>query len=228
MIIIFSIVSEAYTKFLAIFPLAGHFWNALIDYHVNRDELQLAEDLFNKCLKKCRNIILWQSYFQFVRKKISKNKKSASSSNESVSAKSGFSDGERKLMESAFDDAIDNVGLSIKSDDIWRDYIDFVREWPESSPVEQGRKIVALRKIYQKALTIPTESLDTFWKEYELLERSAGEHLAEKLLPEYQEKYLHARVVYRERSRYAVKINFDRLACPLKIASGASAVGQLE
>lgn len=82
-----------------------------------------------------------------------------------------------------------------------------------------GRKLLALRKLYQRALCVPTDNLEFFWREYEMLERSAGELLAERVLPEYSDKYLHASAVYKERVRYHAAIDFDRLAVPPTVST---------
>lgn len=61
---------------------------------------------------------------------------------------------------------------------------------------------------------MPMEDNDRLWKDYEILEKMTGEHLAEKVLPEYSDKHMHANAIYRERRRVSGKIELDRLAVP--------------
>ena len=58
------------------------------------------------------------------------------------------------------------------------------------------------------------EDNDKLWKDYEILEKMTGEHLAEKVLPEFSDKHMHANAIYRERRRVSSKIELDRLAVP--------------
>jgi hypothetical protein len=58
------------------------------------------------------------------------------------------------------------------------------------------------------------DCLDIIWKEYENLERQAGEHLAEKVLPEFNDKYLHAKAIFKERKRLVERIDMGRPAVP--------------
>jgi hypothetical protein len=58
------------------------------------------------------------------------------------------------------------------------------------------------------------DDADTLWKDYETLEKMTGEHLAEKVLPEFSEKHMHANAIFRERKRVSSKIELDRLAVP--------------
>lgn len=209
---------DAYKQFLLQFPNSGIFWKSLIEYYIQRDELTIANELFNKSLQKCRSVPLWQTYVLYIRKKISRVSKGDTSSSSSSSSNGvGMTDEERKMIESSYEKALDNIGPSVQADDLWRDYITFIKEWPESTNIESSRKLMTLRKVYQRALTIPTDSLDSFWREYEAIERTAGEHLADKVLPEFNEKYLHAKAIFKDRYKFTSKINFDRLAAiPVK------------
>ncbi len=197
-------VSDAYKKFLHQFPRSGKFWKSLADYYIRIDDLISAEQIFHKSLLKCRCISLWQSYITFVKKK------QIQSRNEGNLSK----DEEKKNIITSFELALSNIGLFVESDEIYREYIDFIKEWPESKDLENEQKLFTLRSIYHRAISVPTESLDIFWKEYEQLERTASIALAEKLLPEYNEKYLQAKVTFKDRYKFTSRINFDRISVP--------------
>jgi hypothetical protein len=106
--------------------------------------------------------------------------------------------------------------MSPSSYPVWKTYLDFIRSWPETGGAgfDPGRKLLALRKIYQRALSIPMDNLEAIWREYEQLEKSTGEVWADRVLPEYNDKYLHAAAVFKERYKYTSLILFDRMATP--------------
>ena len=104
--------------------------------------------------------------------------------------------------------------MSINATPLWRSYVDFTRDrkdWPATDDV---RRQTALRQIYQNALCVPQDGLEKLWKEYETLEKEIDENLADKILPEFEGKYSHAKTIYRDRRRVSLRIDFDRLAVP--------------
>lgn len=166
---------------------------------------QDAEQIFDKILTKCRDISIWILYLQYLRHtkfgKIHIGKSLDEYNNE------------RKLIENSFEQATDHIGISSDSYPLWREYIEYVRSWPDTGIyADNGKKMMTLRKIYQRVVAIPMENLDSLWKEYEYMEKQNGEHLAEKVLPEFNEKYLHAKTIYADRKRYTADIDFKRLA----------------
>ena len=194
-------VIEAYHRFLERFPRAAKYWKILAGYHVKAKNYPAAEEVFVKAFaSKCRNVELWLAYIAMIRAKILNGGR-----------ESGH---DMKPVEVAFEKAVENVGTSLDAWALWRAYVDFIRDrkdWPDSG---DGRRLAAFRKIYQKAVCIPQDNLDTLWREYEVLEKKAGEHLAEKVLPEFEGKYSHAKTIFRERRRSCARIDFDRLAVP--------------
>lgn len=196
--------AEVYLQFLDQFPRAAKMWRALIEYYLVRDDIARVEEAFKSCLSKCRSVPLWVFYLGFTKgrtvDKISKH------SEQYANAK--------KSVEAAFEQAIENVGTVCEASALWRKYVDFVKEWPDMSPMDAGIKMKMLREVYQRALALPIDDLDDFWSEYEALENSTGEHLAAQLLPELRTKYQHAKLVNNDRRRLASKIVFDRIATP--------------
>ena len=188
-------ITNAYSKFLNRFPRAVKYWKAYIDYQLKKSEYTIAEEAFSKCLVKYRSVDIWMSYISMVQMK-------------------SVQSGDIKSDEAVFERAIDNVGMSFDSAVLWKTYLEFIRDRQDWHDVGDSRRLAAYRKIYQKALCVPHEGLDTLWKEYEVLEKMVGEHLAEKVLPEYEAKYAHAKAIYRDRKRASSKIEFDRLATP--------------
>lgn len=106
------------------------------------------------------------------------------------------------------------MGLSVHADRIWRKYVDFVSSWREDDPAETRNKNFTLIEIYRRAVVVPMENLDSFWTEYEQLERKNSGQLAEQFLAEYLEKYRLAKAIFEKRRNFVRKIDFDRLAIP--------------
>ena len=198
-------IPDAYNRFLNHFPRAAKFWKTLIEYHIKKDELDIAEELFSKCLLKCRSVELWILYLSLQKKKTIDKASKVTDPSYSLN---------RKAYENVFEKAVDNVGMSVDSDELWREYVGFARDFPESANDDATKKLVRLRKVLQRAICIPMNGLEILWKEYEALEKSAGETWAEKVLPEYNEKYSHAKAIYKERTKFTDSIAFDRLATP--------------
>lgn len=112
-------VPDAYSRFLGKFPRAAKQWKASAEYHSQIQEYALADDVYSKCITKCRSVELWLSYIQLVQLKLPV-------------------EGNQKQVEVAFEKAIDNVGMAISSHSLWIAYIDFIKSWPESDP---GKKL---------------------------------------------------------------------------------------
>jgi cleavage stimulation factor subunit 3 len=121
---------------------------------------------------------------------------------------------QRKKCEAAYENAIENIGMTIDSHLIWRDYINYVRNWNEINVGDSARKLNTLRRIYQQAIAIPMEQSDDVWNEYEIFEKKNGEEYAETVLPELSKKFLHAKSIFKERKRCCSCLVFDRLATP--------------
>jgi cleavage stimulation factor subunit 3 len=155
---------DAYTKFLAQFPRAMNVWKLLVDYYIDRSDFISAEQQFSKCLLKCRSVELWLSYLSMIKKKsIDRFTRDHGNDQEYLI--------ERQSYENAIEKAIDNVGMAIDSYPLWRLYVDHVKDSKEMGNFDTGRKLLVLRKVYQRVLCVPIEGLSNFWKEYEALER---------------------------------------------------------
>lgn len=79
----------------------------------------------------------------------------------------------RKIISSAYDLALQYVGMDKDSGSIWSDYVQFIRSGPGSvggSGWQDQQKMDLLRKAYQKAICVPTQAVNTLWKEYDQFE----------------------------------------------------------
>lgn len=199
-------VVEAHERIIAQFPRSARFWKNLAEYHLHRGENDIAEETFRKCLSKCRSIDLWKSYLSYLFNAFIDTMRL----NMPLEQHSKV----RAKCESAFEEAVENVGLALGSFPLWRSYIDFVKSWPEAGMIESGKKLHMLRHVYQRAVGVAMEQSDEIWTEYETFEKSNGEQSAELVLPEFNRKYLHAKSVAKDRRKLTQSIVFDRLATP--------------
>ena len=188
---------DAYNKFLEIFPRSAAHWRGFIAYYLQKNDVQEADKVAVRSnVSKVRNVGLWLDYITVKKKLLSM-------------------DGDK--MKDIYEEAVRNVGLSIDAGTLWRDYIDFVTDLNDSR---------SLRLIYKRALRIPLDNLDALYLRYEKFEKSAGEHLADKILPEIREKMIQAKNLYKERRRLLRNCDFERLACPP--SNSSSEITQLE
>ena len=65
------------------------------------------------------------------------------------------------------------VRWTFEFSEFWSDYIQFIRSGPGNvggSGWQDQQKMDLLRKGYQKALCVPTQAVNTLWKEYDQFE----------------------------------------------------------
>ncbi|KAB1200091.1 Cleavage stimulation factor subunit 3 [Morella rubra] len=114
----------------------------------------------------------------------------------------------------AFDFMLSYIGADTASGPVWMEYITFLKSLPAQNTQEESQRMIAVRKVYQKAIITPTHHIEQLWREYENFENSVSRQLAKGLLSEYQPKYNSARAVYRERKKYVDEIDWNMLAVP--------------
>lgn len=186
------------------FPTAPTYYKLLTDHYFEKGDFASFDTLMKEAVVKCRSVELWTSYLKgFKQRNVDVH---AHASETFASAK--------KACQDLYEKAIESVGMSVQASALWTQYLDYVKSWPETGPLDTGRKLSALREIYRKAVCNPMENLDAYWKEYEQFEMQAGEHLAVQMLSELSPRHTHAKIVFKERSRLASTIDFNKLALP--------------
>lgn len=123
------------------------------------NELFRLEQIFNRTLLTIRSVSLWSVYLDYVRRR-----------NPLTTDPNGQA---RRIISSAYDLALQNVGMDKDSGNIWSDYIEFIRTGPGNvggSGWQDQQKMDILRKAYQRSICVPTQSVNTLWKEYDQFE----------------------------------------------------------
>lgn len=193
-------ISEAvpiYEQLLATFPTAAKYWKQYVEAHMAVNNDDATKQIFSRCLLNCLQIPLWRCYINFIRK---------------VNEKKGL-EGQEETRK-AFDFMLGYVGSDIASGPVWTEYINFLKSLPAQNPQEESQRMIAVRKVYQKAIVTPTHHVEQHWRDYENFENSVSRALAKGLLSEYQPKYNSARAVYRERKKYVDEIDWNLIAVP--------------
>jgi len=90
------------------------------------------------------------------------------------------------------------MGLDISSNTLWADYITFLKGVEAVGGYAENQKIMAIRKVYQRAVVKPMLNIENMWKEYSTFEQSVNPIIAERLTAEKSRDYMNARRVAKE------------------------------
>ncbi|PWZ18592.1 Cleavage stimulation factor subunit 77 [Zea mays] len=186
-----------YENLLATFPTAAKYWKQYVEAYMATNNDEAAKQIFSRCLLNCLHISLWRCYINFIRR---------------INDKRG-SEGLDETKK-AFDFMLNYVGNDAASGPVWMEYINFLKSMPVVMPHEESHRMTTVRKVYQKAILVPTNHVEQLWKDYENFENSVSRTLAKGLLSEYQPKFNSAKAVYRERKKYIDDIDWNVLATP--------------
>lgn len=167
-------------KLVRRFPNAGRYWRLYIEQEMKHKNYEQVEKLFQKCLIKVLNIDLWKCYLSYVK--------------ETKSSLQNF----RDKMQQAYEFALDKVGVDFNSYQIWLDYVNFLKSGEAVGSYAENRKIINIRKVYQRAVVTPIINLEALWREYNAFEQSVNKLLAKKLIDDKTRDYMNARRVSKE------------------------------
>jgi cleavage stimulation factor subunit 3 len=123
------------------------------------NELYRLEQIFNRTLLAIPSVQLWSVYLDYVRRR-----------NPLTTDTTGQA---RRIISSAYELALQNIGMDKDSATVWTDYVQFIRSGPGNiggSNWQDQQKMDLLRKAYQKAISVPTHAVNMLWKEYDQFE----------------------------------------------------------
>jgi cleavage stimulation factor subunit 3 len=191
-----SVARPIYEEFLKMFPTAARYWKFYIEHEIGAKNYHNAEKIIARCLVQCPNVDLWKTYLKYV-----------------MDVKGKLPNSKDEIVR-AFEFALSHVGFDIASTQIWQDYLNLLKQQKTTSQFEEGQKIDALRKLYQRAIENPMHNLESVWKEYDAFENGLHKIIAKAVLTEHGPKYMSARAVYRERKNHMEGISRNVLARP--------------
>ncbi|KAF9891138.1 mRNA 3'-end-processing protein rna14 [Aspergillus nanangensis] len=164
---------DVYERFLKVFPFSAEQWVAYATMESELNELFRLEQIFNRTLLTIPDVQLWTVYLDYA----------------------------RQIISSAYDLAFQYVGVDKDSGSIWSDYVQFIRSGPGNvggAGWQDQQKMDLLRKAYQKAIAVPTQAVNTLWKEYDQFEMGLNKLTGRKFLQEQSPAYMTARSSYTE------------------------------
>ncbi len=126
---------------------------------LDNNELFHVEQIFNNALLNVPNVQLWSIYLDYIRRR-----------NNLTTDVDGSA---RRIISQAYDFAVQNIGIDKDSASIWQDYVQFVRSAPGNvggTSWQDQQKVDSLRKVYQRAICVPTQAVNALWKEYDAFE----------------------------------------------------------
>lgn len=185
---------DAFKSFLERFPRSTKFWRKIFELYNSIDAVKADETLLIGC-KICWDVDLWYSYIEMKLNKVKPD---------------------RVEVESIFDSALEFVGYSIDSYQLWKLYIDYLLSIIDDS----NRKEIfsQIYHLFQRAFCIPMENYDSLLKCFDDFDKSC-----KKYYPDPNDflfsspdklKVQEIKDVLKAKKRLISNIIFDRLAVP--------------
>ncbi|EAL92479.1 mRNA 3'-end-processing protein rna14 [Aspergillus fumigatus] len=183
----FDSARDVFERFLKVFPFAAEQWVAYAKMESELNDLYRLEQIFNRTLLTIPDVQLWSVYLDYVRRR-----------NPLTTDTTGQA---RRIISSAYELAFQHIGVDKDSGSIWSDYVQFIKSGPGNvggSGWQDQQKMDLLRKAYQKAICVPTQAVNTLWKEYDQFEMGLNKLTGRKFLQEQSPAYMTARSSYTE------------------------------
>ena len=185
-----------FEEVLAAHPTASRVWRAYAEAEIagdtggNRDD-EAVKAIFSRCLLSCPSALLWRSYTRYM------GKTNDAGTEEGVQA-----------IKAAFEYTVDTVGEDLESGPLWLDYVVFLKTadpthaCPDAKPEQaESARMQEVRRAYQRAVSVPTNSIDALYREYDAFEHGVSAALAKPLLAEVKPGVDVARAALKERKR---------------------------
>jgi cleavage stimulation factor subunit 3 len=114
-----------------------------------------VEAVFQKTLADLPSLRLWSAYLDHIRRYF----------NVAIDQSPQAS----QINHAAYNSVLDAVGIDKDSGKIWQDFIQFIKSMPGvvgGNSWQDQQKMDVLRKAYTRATCIPTQAVESIWKEY--------------------------------------------------------------
>ena len=205
---------QVYGDFLDVFPTSSSGWCSLLELEMGQGNQQNVNVAFGQCLLKNKSLDLWRVYIKHV--KATNNLKATQLASSPRGDPAGLN-----AIKQAYEFTLDHLGTDISSGPLWMEYVMFLQQcnakvlFGEVAPNnEESAKLVAVRRAFQRSVTIPTHSLESLWRDYEKFENSVNRQLAKQILNDLQGQYSTSRTIYRELKKKWEGIKVGMLATP--------------
>ncbi|PWN32470.1 Suf-domain-containing protein [Meira miltonrushii] len=186
---------KTYEEFFVIFPNAARQWQDYASVELSHSEFANVESIFTRCLRTTPSTDLWQFYLSYTRRV---NPLPPSAGQKAANEAESEREKVRKVIEGAYEFALRFIGQSRDSGEVWRDYINLLKERETSNQWQAGQKMDDIRRAYQRAVAVPLAIVEQIWREYDAYENGLNRITAKKFLADRSPAYMTARSVFRE------------------------------
>ncbi|KAF8458268.1 hypothetical protein BDZ91DRAFT_666067 [Kalaharituber pfeilii] len=183
----FDEARTVYERFFLVFPACAEQWINYVKMELANNEFIRVEQIFSRCLIPVLNIELWTLYLNYIRRR------------QNLTTDTGGR--ARGIISQAYEFVLNNVGIDRDAGHIWQEYIQFVKSSPGNiggSGWQDQQKMDLLRKVYQRAICIPIQTVDQIWREYDAFEMGLNKITGRKFLAEKSPLYMTARSSFIE------------------------------
>lgn len=125
------------------------------------DNFSKVEQLFGRSITKNLHLPLWSAYINYIRR-----------INNLTTDQTGTA---RTTLTQVYEFVLEKVGIDVNSGQIWTDYIELVKSGPGTlggSNWQDMQKMDTVRKVYQRAVAVPTNATMDLWRDYDRFEMS--------------------------------------------------------
>jgi cleavage stimulation factor subunit 3 len=123
------------------------------------DNFSKVEQIFGRSITQTPYIELWSSYINYIRR-----------INNLTTDQSGQA---RTIITQVYEFVLDKMGIDTSSGKIWLDYIELLKSGPGvlgGNNWQDMQKMDTLRKVYQRAISVPTNATLEIWRDYDRFE----------------------------------------------------------
>ena len=132
-------------------------WIEWLNMETDLDELKNAERIFERSIMANPHVGLWVTYINYTRRIHNVH----------------TNDQARGTITQVYEFVLDQIGIDISSGPVWQSYLEFIKTDVGiigGSTWQDRAKVDLLRKIYQRAIAVPTNALLEIWREYDKFE----------------------------------------------------------
>ncbi|KAG9027591.1 mRNA 3'-end-processing protein rna14 [Tulasnella sp. JGI-2019a] len=186
-----EIIKDVYEETLVAFPNTASIQIAYLNHFLAPALFQRAEALFARFLKPSPSVELWKFYLTYVRR-----------INPNVTEQKV-----RDTVRQAYEFALSHVGHDTDSGQIWKDYLDFLKNALDSRTTwDAQQRMDALRSVYHRAVVVPLDNVEVLWRELDQYENSLNKITAKKFLQDLSPGYMTAKTALRDLKRLLAPI----------------------
>jgi cleavage stimulation factor subunit 3 len=185
-----------YERALHQFPTSARIWKLYLEHLIREERFPDAEKRFSYALPRCYSVELCQLYLHYLH-------------------------AVKKVPISVLIDAYEYVttmlSYELTCSSLWNDYITLLKTVPIRNAHDEAQRNRLLRSVFQRAVTLPINNLDTLWRQFEQFEASAsrgGSGNASAATQPFHAAYIRARTEARARRARRERLHLSALAVP--------------